>query len=123
MAGFRLSPVAEQDITAILAWAQLHFGEQVRLRYEAPLVRAIQDVASNPRRAGCLSRPELTPNAFTYHLRFSRDQVPASIGRIRNPRHILLCRIVTDSCLEIARVLHHSMDLSRNLPEDHQAGP
>lgn len=121
MAHFRLSPSAEQDLESILAWTDQEFGEQIRLRYEALLVQAILDLAADPDRAGITKRPELAKGALTYHLRHSRDNVSRSIGRIRKPRHFLLFRVAQNGCIEIARVLHDSMDLDRHLPEDFQS--
>lgn len=121
MSRFRLSPAAERDIEAILAWTQRHFGEQVRLRYEELILQAMLDVADDPRRAGSSERPDLSKGAFTYHLRHSRDHVNKSVGRIRRPRHFVLYRIAVDGRLEIGRVLHDSMDLARNLPVDYQS--
>ena len=121
MARFRLSPEAEHDIEAILTWTHGQFGEQVRLRYEELLVRAILDLAADPVGPGSLARPELAPGARTYHLRYSRDHVSRSVGRIRKPRHFLLYRVADDGCLEIGRVLHDSMDLARHLPPDYQS--
>lgn len=41
-----------------------------------------------------------------------------AIGRVQKPRHFLLIRISADGDLEIARVLHDSMELSRYLPPE-----
>lgn len=120
MRRYRISALAEQDLEAILAWSHEQFGEQERLRYEALLVQAILDVAENPQRVGCTSRPELAPSAFTYHLRSSRDRTSRSMGRVRNSPHFLICRIATDGYLEVGRVLHDSMDLARHLPVDYR---
>ncbi len=120
MPQIRLSPRAEQDIEALLAWTHEQFGETNRLRYEALLVQAILDLALDANRAGSLKRPELAKGAYTYHLRHSRDHVSRSVGRIRKPRHLLLYRLSTDGCLEIGRVLHDSMDLIQHLPPDYQ---
>ncbi|HWL08394.1 MAG TPA: type II toxin-antitoxin system RelE/ParE family toxin, partial [Planctomicrobium sp.] len=87
MARFRLSPLAEQDLEEILAWTHEQSGEQGRLRYEALLVQATLDLAADPTRPGCTTRRELSPGAFTYHLRYSRDHVPSSTGRVKKPRH------------------------------------
>ena len=119
MARFRLSPAAERDLETILGWTHEQFGESVRLRYEALLVQAMLDVCADPTRAGCQARPELAKNAFTYHLAFSRDRVAQ--GRVRRPRHILLCRTARDGALEVGRVLHDSMDLARHLPEEYRS--
>ena len=120
MPRFRLSPQDEQDIEAILAWSHEQFGERIRFRYEELLTQAILDLADDPRRVGAQERPELTDGAFTYHLRHSRDHVSRSIGRIHKPRHFLLYRIALGDRLEIARVLHDSMDLAQHLPPDYR---
>lgn len=122
MPKYRLSPLAEGDLEEILAWSHEHFGEQGRLRYEALIAQAILDVADDFRRPGCRSRPELAPGALTYHLLNSRDHVPRSQGRVRNPRHFLLVRLAADGRLEIGRVLHESMDLTRHLPDEYRSG-
>lgn len=119
MAQVRLSPEAQADIEAILAWTHEQFGEQGRLRYEELLAQAILDLASEPNRAGTLERPELARGARAYHLRHSRDDVTRSVGRVRKPRHFLLYRMAADGVLEIGRVLHDSMDLARHLPPDY----
>ena len=121
MPRYRLSPLAEADLESILAWTHENFGEEGRLRYEALLVRAILDVANDPQRPGCHSRPELAAGAMTYHFVHSRDHVPKATGRVKKPRHFLLVRVAADGCLEIGRVLHDSMDLERHLPEEYQA--
>jgi toxin ParE1/3/4 len=123
MPQYRLSPQAERDIEAILEWSHVEFGEKVRRRYEALLTQAIADLGEDPERPGSHARPEVAAGARTYHLRYSRDRVGKSIGRIHRPRHFLLYR-VRDARVEIARVLHDGMDLERHLPEGYRArGP
>lgn len=121
MVRFRLAPEDEQDVEAILTWTHGQFGEELRLRYEELLVQAILDLADDPGRPGTLERSELAKGAKTYHLRHSRDHVSRSVGRIRKPRHFLLYRVAGDGTLEIGRVLHDSMDLTRHLPPDYQS--
>src|SRR4051812_31673794 len=96
MAPYRLSPQAEQDIESILEQSHDRFGEKGRLRYEALLIRSIIDVAETPDRAGSHNRPEIAEGARTYHLRYSRDRVSKSLGKVRRPRHFLLFRIRND---------------------------
>lgn len=119
MARYRLSPAAEQDLETILAWTHEQFGEVARLRSEALLVKAIVDVAADSERAGCQPRPELAESACTYLLAFSRDQVTAG-GRVRRPRHFLLCRTTCDGMLEVGRDLHNSMELARHFPQEYR---
>src|SRR5436190_2140503 len=80
----------------ILAWTHEEFGEKARRRYEALLTRAILDGAESPERAGSHDRPEIAPEARTYHLRHSRDRVRKSTGRVQRPRHFLLYRTSDD---------------------------
>lgn len=120
---FVLAPMAEHDIVEILTWTHEHFGEQARHRYETLIIQAIEDLAENPERAGTSERAEIVDGAKTYHMLHSRDRVPRSMGRVRNPRHLILYRVIDDA-LEIARVLHDSLDLARHLPADYRAnGP
>ena len=121
MPQYRLSPRAERDIEAILEWGHEHFGERGRLRYEALLMRAILDVAADLERVGSHARPEIVAAARTYHLRHSRDHVPAAIGKVRHPRHFLLYRLLDDGRIEVGRVLHDSVDLQRHLPDEDRA--
>ena len=85
MARLRISSEAQEDLVAILAWTDRQFGEEIRLRYEELLVQAFLDLADDPGRQGALERPEVAKEAFTYHLRHSRDRVSRSLGRIRSP--------------------------------------
>lgn len=123
MRRYRISPQAEQDIEAILAWTHEEFGEKARVRYEALLTQAILDVADSPDRAGSQDRPEIAASARTYHIRHSRDRVKMSIGKVKQPRHFLLYRAPEGGPVEIGRVLHDAMDLQRHLPEYYQTPP
>jgi toxin ParE1/3/4 len=89
------------------------------LRYEALLTQAIIDVANRPEIAGSVHRPELASAARTYHLYDSRKRVPAGIERVKQPRHFLLYRMLTDGSVEIGRVLHDSMELPSHLPPEY----
>jgi toxin ParE1/3/4 len=120
MPRYVLAPAAERDIQQIVVWSHQQFGEHARLRYEALLARAIQDVFDAPERPGSASRPEIADGARTYHLGHSRDRV--TVGRIRRARHFLLYRTHSDGQVEIGRVLHDSMDLRRHLPDNFGSG-
>ena len=85
MPKFVISPAAESDIEDILAWTEDRFGERARLRYEALLVQAMVDVADDPNRTGIRVRPEIAKSTQTYHLFYSRNRVPRSVGRVKRP--------------------------------------
>lgn len=120
MPHYVISPSAQRDIHAILAWTHDRFGLQSRLRYEALLARAIQDVTDDPQRAGSQNRQEIAPAARTYHLWHSRERVEPAADRVHRPRHFLLYRTCDDGRVEIGRVLHDRMDLVRHLPDDYE---
>jgi len=122
MPRYFISSAADADMDSVLTRTYEHFGESARRRYAALLVRAIMDVAENPDRAGSHARPEIAPNARTYHLLHSRNRVTADVGRVKRPRHFLLYRILAKDEIVIGRVLHDSMDLPRHLPEDYRSG-
>jgi toxin ParE1/3/4 len=116
-----IAPAAEQDMEAVLRWTHDEWGEQASRRYEALLVQAIIDVATNPDLPGSNRRREIAANARTYHLTHSRNHIATNVGRVKRPRHFLLYRIRPDGPVEIGRVLHESMDIARHLPDEFRA--
>lgn len=112
MVAYRLSRTAEDDIVEILAWSQEEFGDEARHRYAALITTAIRDAAGRGLGSEPTARPELGPGVLSWHLARSRHH--SSGGRVRRPRHVILCRWDGDT-LEIGRVLHDSMDLPRHV--------
>lgn len=53
-------------------------------------VLALRDVLEEPTRPGAKARPDLAPDAFVYHLMFSRQRVAGE--RVKAPRHFVLYR-------------------------------
>ena len=121
MPSLLIAPAAERDIRSVLGWTDDHFGEHARLRYEALLIQAVTDVASNPELPGSNRRDEIGANARTYHLTHSKDRVARRVGRVKKPRHFLLYRVRDDGRVEIGRVLHDSMDLVAHLSPEYRA--
>ena len=109
----RLSGAARHDIEDLLAWSEEHIGQAARQRYEALLACALQDVAQDTSRPGIQARPELGAAVFSYHLACSRQRVAAKVMR---PRHLLICRHTASGVVDILRVLHDAMEISRHLP-------
>lgn len=77
------------------------FGELARERYAALIVQAVGDVADNPHRHGARTEPTVDPDALFYHLRHSRDRVRSGIGRVKQPRHILIYEVASDGVVDI----------------------
>lgn len=118
MKTYRLSQAARSDIIDILAWTHATFGGNSRKRYEKLLATALRDIAQNPSRAGTSLRPEIADEVRTYHLRHSRERARSENGLVKNPRHLLLYRVLNDDLVGVGRVLHDSMEIERHLPDD-----
>lgn len=114
MLRYRLSAAAQDDLLGVLAWTQEQFGEGARLRYEALVVAALRDVATQPDRAGSAARPELGAGVRSWHLRLSRERGRIDTGVVQRPRHFLIYR-VEPQLLVVGRVLHDAMELARHL--------
>src|ERR1051325_5134207 len=115
-----IAPKARADIANILAWTQENFGTQTMKRYAKLIQTAIEDVAADPVLAGSSQRAEITEHCRTYHLFHSRKRAGRRGERIRKPRHLLLYRVTESGAVEIARVLHDSMDLEQHLPAEYR---
>jgi len=115
-----IAPRARIDMASILTWTQENFGATARRWYALLIKAAIQTLAANPEAPGSEARPEIAKNCRTYHLFHCRKQAGARRDRIRNPRHFLLYRITAARTVEIARVLHDSMELEQHLPSEYR---
>ena len=113
--------VRRTDIVNILTWTQENFGLQALTAYTRLIETVIEDIATEPGRAGSIQRPEIAENCKTYHLFHSRNRAAKRGQRIHRPRHLVLYRMLDEGTVEIGRVLHDSMDLDQNLPEEYRA--
>jgi toxin ParE1/3/4 len=103
----RFSRLAARDIEGILAHTLQEFGERQYGQYKDLIRSALVDIAADPDRPTARRRPELHPDARTFHI--------ARPGR--NARHFLLYRVVGNRFVDVGRLLHDSMDLKRHLPK------
>jgi toxin ParE1/3/4 len=111
---------ARRDIAAIIRWSFSEFGEAAAHRYEALILQALRDLASDPERPGSKERPEImAPGTRTYHLSLSRSRMAGK--RVKAPRHFLFYRSIAPGVIEIVRVLHDSRDLAQHLPPELQS--
>jgi toxin ParE1/3/4 len=111
----RTSASADADLVQILEWSELRFGAAGRRRYRALLVQALQDLRANPTRLGSRAREELGPGVRLYPVRLSRRRVHRSVGAVREPRHVVVNRIVAPDLVQVGRVLHDAMDPGRHV--------
>ena len=106
-------PGFRRDIQEVVAWSEDQFGALAADRYTLLIRQALHDLLEEPTRPGAKVRLDLAPDAYVYHLIFSRDRVAGE--RVKSPRHFVIYRH-TDDKVEFARLLHDSRDLARHLP-------
>lgn len=117
MRRYRLSATAQEDIVEILAWTYEQYGDVARKRYEALIVAALSDIASQPFRPGSIDRPELGAGVRSWHLRLSRKRASLAAGTVHRPRHFLVYRQEGDVTV-IGRILHDAMEIARHLEQE-----
>lgn len=107
MAGWsvRVTDAAKQDLSAILAWTRRHFGPRQERLYAKTLALAMRDLLDGPDVAGVKQRDDLAPGIRTLHV----------ARRGRHGRHFVVFRFDGKERIDVLRVLHDSMDLTRHL--------
>ena len=101
----RLGAAAELDFANILKWTVENFGTRQARVYRHTVIQAIAELAAGPDVVGSRTRDEIMPGLRTLHV--------ARHGR--RGRHFLIYRVVARNRIEIVRILHDGMDLSRHL--------
>jgi len=96
-----LSKWAEDDLAGIADYTLETWGEHQLARYRSLLEQGFDTITRDPNSLRSKAREELFPGCRSLH-----------IGR-----HLILYR-VKGSTVEIARVLHDSMELERHLPTE-----
>ena len=101
-----LAEGAERDFFSILRWTTEQFGKHQARIYETTLRSALKTLASGPNALGCRARPELGIDVASLH----------AARQGRRARHIIIFRVHDrESLIEVLRILHDSMDLTRHL--------
>jgi toxin ParE1/3/4 len=113
----RTSASADADLVRILEWSELRFGVAGRRRYRALLMQALDDLRANPMRLGSRAHEELGQGVRLYPVRLSRRRARKSVGAVRQPRHVLVYRVVAPDLVQVGRVLHDAMDPGRHVVE------
>ena len=97
----QLSRWAESDLANIFDYTLTTWGEQQFEKYRSLLEESFEDIAINPLLPRSKDRKELFPGCRSLH-----------VGR-----HVILYR-VKDNAVQIARVLHDSMELELHIPSE-----
>lgn len=101
----RLARSAEQDIIDILAWTNEYFGKEQSMIYAETLTLGLEALTAGPGIIGVKSRSDIAPGIKTLHV--------AKGGR--KGRHVIVFRVGEHSMIDILRILHDSMDMSRHV--------
>lgn len=103
----RKGPAANADFDSILRWTMHHFGKNQTRIYAKTLGAALRDLRAGPRIIGSKPCLELAEDIYTLHV--------ARQGRAG--RHFVVFRVNSaQHQIDILRILHDSMDLTRHLP-------
>jgi toxin ParE1/3/4 len=105
----RLTNTAESDYQSIIVWTLREFGDLQARIYADTLSAALVALTAGPTTVGVKKRSEIGKGVFTLHVarggRKGRHFVLFRVGPGKQQRHI-----------EILRLLHDAMDLSRHVP-------
>ena len=96
MPGYRLSEEAQNDLKEISRYTQENWGNKQAKYYLVELAAGFENLARSPK------------------LGKARDEIEKGIRSFPVARHIIFYRTGAE-CIEIARVLHASMDIKRHL--------
>jgi len=107
----RLGAAAELDFANILKWTAENFSPKQAQIYRGTLLQTIAELAEGPAIAGSKARDEIMRGLRTLHV--------ARHGR--RGRHFMMYR-VKEQTIEIVRILHDAMELSRHLPSETEGG-
>lgn len=107
---YRLSARAEEDIVSLTAYTLDHFGEDALDRYLGLIELALLELCRN---SSILGVREFEDGILKIPLRCFRDDAATEYGMVKKPRHVVYFEEAKDGSLEILRVLHDSMDETR----------
>ncbi len=96
MPGYRLSEEAQNDLKEISRYTQENWGNKQAKYYLVELAAGFENLARSPK------------------LGKACEEIEKGLRSFQVARHIIFYRTGTE-CIEIARVLHASMDIKRHL--------
>lgn len=112
----RYFPAARKDIKDALKWSAENFGEVACQRYKKLLGVAIAEITTNPELPHSYLLRGLQPGVRLYHLKHSRTRAALAGQLVKKPRHFVSYAVIGSDTV-IVRVLHDSMEITRQLGE------
>jgi len=104
----RLSQDAETDFAQILTYTRDTFGEAQARIYQDVLAEALASLTKGPMVPGSQARDHILPDLRSLHV--------ARHGR--RGRHFVLYRAGLGQIIDVLRILHDAMDLTRHFPSE-----
>lgn len=101
----RLAKQAELDLHGITIWTVENFGAQQAEVYAETLSLAIEALHDGPEIFGVTVREDIGPSIRTLHV--------ARQGR--KGRHFVVFKTAPEQTMDVLRLLHDSMDLTRHV--------
>lgn len=101
----RLTQQAERDLHDISRWTAEHFGARQAKIYAETVTLAIEALKDGPDILGVKLRDEIAPGICALHV--------ARQGR--KGRHFVVFRVGAEQAIDVLRLLHDSMDLTRHV--------
>ena len=101
----RLGRRAELDYVDALDWTAKSFGKSQAATYAETISQALQALKDGPEIPGSKRRDEIHPGIWALHI--------ARSGR--KGRHFIVFRVSEERAIDVLRLLHDSMDLTRHL--------
>jgi toxin ParE1/3/4 len=99
MAEFKLTNKAVDDLSQIWNYTFDTWSENQADKYYEMLISVCGEIAANPTRGK------------------GYEGISESLLGMKSNRHIIFCRILNGSLIEITRILHESMDLKMRIEE------
>lgn len=99
---------AEKDFARILTYTQNIYGPRQAEIYLTTILDALESLGSGPDVLGSVSRDEIRPRLRSLHV--------ARHGR--RGRHVIMYRPGQGQVIEVLRILHDAMDLTRHIPPE-----
>jgi toxin ParE1/3/4 len=115
-AAFRLTRLASSDYADILSWTRQRYGRAQAVAYKKLLDRVIEMVAADPNHIGSRARPQFGAGFRSIHAGLAASRRSAA-------RHVVMYRTAPDDVVEIVRIFHDAMEISRHLPTGSTESP
>ena len=100
-----ISASARRDIAGALQHSGKRWGEKQRRHYRLLIENALGDLLDSPEPPASRARDEIRLGIRTFHI--ARRGHPA--------RHLIVYRVASDGIIQVIRLLHDAMELSRTI--------